>query len=244
MAKVENTYNIPKLILEGRIQGWESVNTIFLSTFIREWYKEAYRSYTMRSELLDTPARDKDPPKYGQEDTDGKRWVQLKESTYRMKKSLKKRGKHTEYLSKVNTGAAKYVLENVIEKLDYKTDGINIRTGRLLTSYAPPPLVGNKLLAGPDQIIKVQPTSAEMDSKVPWARQIQFNRDRPLYDEGVEDEWTKRAIPKAMDAAKAEYDRLVQRNGGPPRIINHDNVSRSSNRRGRTRRNGRGTHRP
>ena len=242
MVRIPNSaYGIPLDIVQGLRRGYETVNTVFLHTTIREWYRLCYRSYLMRSRIESSNLKgDGTPPKYGEEDEDGHRWVQLKPSTIRLKKSLKKRGKETEYLSKIRSPVADYIKENVLPMFDRSVgDGINIRTGRLLASVYPPQVQGQKLLAGKDQDIKIEtlPNPAiEINSKVPWAPQIFYHRSRPLFEDRYEDVWMEKAVAKGLAAAKIEYDRIEARK-------KNDNLQRSKSGRNRTGRKRRGPHR-
>lgn len=218
MFRLATTNGIPRLVLAGRIPRWKSVNEVFLTTVIQGWYRRAWRSYLMRSELGGEPNMDpKGEPVIGEEDDYERSWHQLKPDTYRIKASLQADGTYTEYLSRVKSAGAKAALKR-IEQMNYeKGQGTNIRTGRLLAAFAPPYKSGKKLIAGPDQSIKIDGNnSISMDVKnIDYADEILYGTKfkRALYDNGVENEWLQEAIQDGLKAAKVEYDRLASRFG-------------------------------
>jgi hypothetical protein len=215
---VQNTNGIPPLVLKGRIPKYKSVNTVYLTSYIQNWFREAWRSYLMRSDLGDEPNMKKGgTPVIGQPDDDGYTWKQLQPRTYKIKAKLQANDSYKEYISGIQTRAAQAVL-GVITNMSYaEGDGTNIRTGRTLASFAPPAKSGNKLLKGPDQKIIINDNQVEVDSTVDYADEVLYghNYGRALYDEDVDSNWAQRAIIKALKDARIEYDRLVKRMGEP-----------------------------
>ena len=217
MVRVVSNNGIPKVVLAGRIPKYRSVNTVFLSETIREWYRLAYRSYIMRSDLGRPPnmSGDGNPPVIGRPDDDKKTWKQLKPSTYRTKKSLQKTGAYTKHLEKINTVAANYVL-GLIQTMNYRSgDGTNIRTGRLLAAFFPPRMSGGRLVAGPDQSITISGLHVNIEFKIPYAKRITlgYGLPRPIFVDGNDEDWMQKATLVGIREARKEYDRLVARHG-------------------------------
>lgn len=218
--KPQSLNGIPRPILEGRNKRYLSVNTIFLSVTIQSWFKQAFRSYITRSKLTGPPNmgwQGKGDPDFteGEPDENDRSWHQLKPYTYQIKNQVQEDGSYTEYLSRIKTPAARQVL-NYISKIDYRETGTNIRTGRTLAAFYPPRRTeSGKLLAGPDQDIKVQPLGFDVTFKIPEERkrEVLFGdpHERPLFDDGVEEIWMREAIKEGLNAARSEYDRLKQR---------------------------------
>lgn len=231
MVRVAKTNGIPSAVLAGRIPRFKTVNTVFLASIVRKWYQLAYNSYVLRSDLGKPPNMKNggDPPVRGLPDREKNTWKQLKPSTYRVKKSLQKTGKYTEYLQRINTPAAEHVLE-AIQTMNYrKGEGTNIRTGRLLASFFPPRVVGGKLLAGPDQLIKINGLNIDIDFKISYAKRITegLGLDRPVFVNGNDLEWLQKAIQIGLIEARKEYDRLSARYGPYGQEKRNDNRSRS-----------------
>lgn len=231
MVRLPRTNGIPPLVLEGRIPSFKSVNTVFLNETIKHWYRLAWRSYLARSEMPDEPNMNpKGEPKYGGQDEDGLRWKQLRPRTIKIKAGLQREDKYTEYISKIRTPAAR-VVQNLLEQMDYGAgEGINIRTGRTLAAFAVPRVVGNKLVAGPDQVIKINDNQVTMEVRHGYAEEVTEGRQygRALFEDDVDMTWFKKAMEEGLKAARVEYDRLVQRQG-PPAYLKRANGNLRSN---------------
>lgn len=208
MITVPVTSGIPNTALNGRNPKYVGVNTVFLSECIREWYRQAYRSYLMRSVI-------KPGQKKGEPDDDGNQWKKLARKTIKIKKGMQKDGTYKEYLQGIKTPTAEKILA-LIEQIDYgKGDGINIRTGRLLATFGVPRIQNGRLLAGPDQVIKVKGRFVEIDFNIPYAKRITEGHglDRPVFINGNEQQWMQKAVLKALALARIEFDRLEARYG-------------------------------
>jgi hypothetical protein len=216
---------IPRLVLEGRLPRYQSVNSVYLGETIREWCRLAFNSYRARSILGKKPRMKGGKPVIGEPDADGRRWHQLKARTYRIKTGAESPPEGDidyNYLDKINTRAAAYVL-GMIEQIDFAQDGINIRTGRTLAGFHPPVRGPEKtILAGPDQIIDVQPISFtfRLAHEEEYANEVLEGTKykRALYDEGVDRLWFERAVAVGLRYARIEYDRLLN-TIGPPKFL-------------------------
>lgn len=187
---------------------------------MQEYLRIVYESYQERSHLDDEPnmkwgtKADKEGPKIGRPDDWGNSWEQLRPKTYRLKKKGNQGGKYAEYLEGKKFKAAKEIAARIRNSGGEMGSGdfINIRTGQLLASYAPGPIINNVLQVNTFQNVEFKGTGIHFDNNnVPHADKANNQYNRPIIPEDSEPQWIAQAFDVAMDAAEKEYLRIKNR---------------------------------
>ena len=170
MAKItiDVRKRIPKTVLLGHVERYKPVHTVFKNTLIVEFISQIHDSYIARSQ--------------GDSDDYGNTWKSLKRSTVEFKKGLKQSGDLGSFINSRMSQRLKQRMTSVLDQFgfDSTTDGINIRTGELITAYTPP-LVGsnNVLYPNPGQSISVDGLRLRFDVDVDHADAVDAS-GRPI----------------------------------------------------------------
>lgn len=215
---VNNKGLVPGYILKGKSQKYLSVHTIFLNTFIQEYLRRVYESYDERSHLDQEPnmkwgtKADSEGPKQGRPDNYGDFWDQLRPKTYRSKAKGNKAGAYAEYLETKTSRAAKSIVNRIRNANHLSGDHINIRTGRMLASFFPGPLVNNQIVKTEDQNIVLEGINIHFDNNnIDYADTAMDQFNRPIISDN-EPTWIEESFEIATNAAANEYQRIKSRN--------------------------------
>ena len=154
---------------------------------------------------------DSEGPKQGRPDNYGDFWDQLKPKTYRSKAKGNKGGAYAEYLETKTSRAAKAIVNRIRNANHLSGDHINIRTGRLLASYFPGPLVNGRIVRTEDQNMEFKGVSIHFDNNnIPYADLAVDQYGRPIISSN-EEQWISESFEVATEAATSEYQRIKSR---------------------------------
>lgn len=212
MVKIQiQTTIIPASVLKGQIPSFLAVHNEFINRTMQFYLKKIYDSYYERSHLDDEPDMRTDKQGYnpisGREDDLGDSWIQLRPKTYRLKRKLNNKEPLTTYLESRTSFAAKETLKRMAN-IDYDSgDGINIRTGALLASFFPGPVVDGKLTTREDQKISKDESKISFETLVDYFDEIQKS-PRPILTDENQVAWINEAIAYGMQRAEVVYIQL------------------------------------
>lgn len=207
---------IPSEVLKGQIPYFLPVHNLFINLSIQGLMKRIYNSYYQRSHLDTNPSMDwkKYRPKMGRADDQGKKWVQLSPRTYAIKKMMAQDDVLKDYLTSQRSRAAESTLKRLVNISFADGDGINIRTGRLLAAYFPPPVSGGRIYATADQVFTKDEENVAVEILVKHDDDVQASERKIWTPESVTI-WMGQAQDEAIGPATALYATLRDSNKNP-----------------------------